>query len=93
MACFERMYGNIRYFDLTLVHKDYEQNIRINQIEIKDVERIKDWLDRNNVIFYDSKLSMSWNKFLSIIRADFKKFVEDGGWTAWDSADEDDEED
>jgi hypothetical protein len=31
---------------------------------------------------------MNWAKFLAGIRYDFKKFVEDGGWTAWDSDDE-----
>jgi len=27
---------------------------------------------------------MNWSKFLAGIRYDFRKFVEDGGWTAWD---------
>jgi nucleosome binding factor SPN SPT16 subunit len=39
------MYANLRSFDVTLVHKDYENHIRINSIPIKDVERVKDFLD------------------------------------------------
>jgi hypothetical protein len=27
---------------------------------------------------------MNWPKFLAGIRFDFKSFVENGGWTAWD---------
>jgi nucleosome binding factor SPN SPT16 subunit len=49
------------------------------------VEKIKDWLDRSNIIFYDIQKNIAWTKFLSTIRHDFKKFVDDGGWTAWDS--------
>jgi nucleosome binding factor SPN SPT16 subunit len=84
---FERMTGNVRYFDLTVVHKDYERYVRINSISIKDVEKVKDWLDSNNIIFYDNKISVNWNKFLQGVRVDFKKFVEDGAWTAWDEED------
>ena len=86
---FERMTGNVRYFDLTLVHKDYEKHVRISTISIKDVEKVKDWLDSNNIIFYDNKISLNWSKFLTGLRSDFKKFVEDGAWTAWDEAEDD----
>lgn len=64
--------------------------MRINSISIKDVERIKDWLDRNDIIFYDNKISVNWNKFLQGVRGDFKKFVNDGAWTAWDKQDSSD---
>lgn len=50
---------------------------------------MKDWLDSNNIPFYDNKISVNWGKFLQQVRADFKKFVEDGAWTAWDEEDED----
>ena len=82
------MTGNVRYFDLSLVHKDYEHHVRINSISIKDAEKVKDWLDSNNIIFYDNKISLNWNKFLQGVRTDFKKFVEDGAWTAWEEAEQ-----
>lgn len=53
---------------------------------------MKDWLDSNNIIFYDNKISVNWNKFLQGVRADFKKFVEDGAWTAWDEEDNEEDE-
>ena len=92
VVSFARMTGNVRYFDLTLVHRDYEHHVRINSISIKDVEKVKDWLDSNNIIFYDNKISVNWNKFLQGVRADFKKFVEDGAWTAWDEEDNEEDE-
>lgn len=66
--------------------------MRINSISIKDVEKVKDWLDSNNIIFYDNKISVNWNKFLQGVRSDFKKFVEDGAWTAWDEEDNEEDE-
>ena len=87
------MTGNVRYFDLTLVNKDFEKHVRISSISIKDVEKVKDWLDMNNIIFYDNKISLNWNKFLTGVRAEFKKFVEDGAWTAWDQADDANDQD
>ena len=93
MVWFERMTGNVRYFDLTIVHKDYEKHIRINSISIKDVERVKDWLNGEKIIFYDNKVSVNWAKFLQGVRADFKGFVESGAWTAWDEDEEAEDED
>jgi len=78
------MYANLKSFDVTFVFKDYENNIRVNSIPIKDVERVKDFLDDHGIIFYDLGKSMNWSKFLAGIRYDFKKFVLDGAWTAWD---------
>ena len=85
VACFERMYSNIRNFDLTFIYKDFEKYIRILSIPIEQVEKIKDWLDRNNIIFYDLQMNVKWAKFLQNIRVNFKDFITDGGWSAWDS--------
>jgi nucleosome binding factor SPN SPT16 subunit len=34
VACFERMYANIRNFDLTFIYKDFERFIRVLSIPI-----------------------------------------------------------
>ncbi len=31
------MYANLKSFDVTFVFKDYENNIRVNSIPVKDV--------------------------------------------------------
>ncbi len=69
------MYANIKSFDVTFVFKDYENHIRVSSIPINDVEKVKNWLDSCNVIFYDMGKNMNWSKFLGQIRGDFKKFV------------------
>lgn len=88
IACFERMYSNVKSFDMILVMKDYENFMKVSSIPIKDVEKVKDWLDSCNIIFYDQGKNLNWIKFLGTIRKDFKKFVHDGAWMAWDQADQ-----
>lgn len=91
IACFERMYSNVKSFDLIFVMKDYENFMKVSSIPIKDVEKVKDWLDSCNIIFYDQGKNLNWSKFLGIIRSDFKKFVDDSAWMAWDEADNEEE--
>lgn len=86
------MYANVKSFDVILLMKDYETFMKISSIPIKDVEKVKDWLDSRNIIFYDQGKNLNWAKFLTIIRKDFKKFVDDGAWMAWDEADQEEEE-
>lgn len=92
VVCFERMYANSKTFDIIIVIKDYENHLKINAIPIKDAEKVKNWLDSENIIFYEQGKTLNWIKFLGNIRKDFKKFVEDGGWMAWDEADQEEEE-
>lgn len=69
------MYANIKSFDVTFIFKDFEQHIRINSIPITDSEKLKNWLDASNIIFYEQGKNMNWSKFLLGIRSDFKKFI------------------
>ena len=39
------------------------------------VEKVKNWMDVSNIIFYEQGKNMNWSKFLLGIRSDFKKFV------------------
>ena len=46
LACFERMLGGLKNFDLVFVYKNYERTVtRITAIPIDSVELIKKWLD------------------------------------------------
>lgn len=91
VVCFERMYANSKTFDIIIILKDYENHLKINAIPIRDAEKVKNWLDSENIIFYEQGKTLNWIKFLGTIRKDFKKFVSDGGWMAWDEADEEEE--
>lgn len=37
---------------------------------------------------YDIRKPLNWEKFLSNIRNNFRSFIEEGGWMAWDEVDE-----
>jgi len=81
------MFSNVKSFDIIFVMKDYENFMKVSSIPVKDVEKVKDWLDSSNLIFYDQGKNLNWIKFLGIIRRDFKRFVDDKAWMAWDEAD------
>ena len=92
IVCFERVYANSKTFDIIIVMRDYENHVKINAIPIKDCEKVKDWLDSCDIIFYEQGRTLNWTKFMVTIRRDFKKFVDDGGWMAWDEVDEEEED-
>lgn len=47
IACFERVMPGIKSFDLVFVFKNYEKPVlRIESIDIKDLEGVKNWLDK-----------------------------------------------
>jgi nucleosome binding factor SPN SPT16 subunit len=81
LACFERMMGGLKNFDLVFVYKNYEKLVtRITAIPIDSVDSIKKWLDSMDIIFFESTKNFVWNNILGTIRKDIRAFVEDGGW-------------
>ena len=81
LCCFERMLGGLKNFDLVFVMKDYDKPIiRITAIPLEHAESIKDWLDRMDLIYFETTRNLSWPAVLSEIKKDIKGFVEDGGW-------------
>lgn len=86
------MYANTRYFDLIIIKKDFETFIKIGQISTTERDKIKKLLDSKGIIIYEQGRNLNWAKFLGNIRKDFKKFVEDQAWMAWDQVDEEIEE-
>lgn len=54
IACFERVMPGIKSFDLVFVFKNYEKPVlRIESIDIKDLEGVKNWLDKMNILFFE----------------------------------------
>ena len=75
------MIGGLKNFDLVFVMKDYDKPIiRITAIPLEHAESIKDWLDRMDLIYFETTRNLSWPAVLSEIKKDIKGFVEDGGW-------------
>lgn len=81
LACFERMIGRLKNFDLVFIFKDYERPVtRIASIPIDKAEIVKNWLNSQNLLYFESTKSFSWANILRTIRQDVTAFVEDGGW-------------
>jgi len=81
LACFERMMSGLKNFDLVFVYKNYEKPVmRITAVPITHVEQIKNWLDKMDIIFFESTKNFAWVNILGEIKKDLKGFLEDGGW-------------
>jgi nucleosome binding factor SPN SPT16 subunit len=47
IACFERVMPGIKSFDLVFVFKNYDRQVlRVESIDMKDLEGVKNWLDK-----------------------------------------------
>jgi len=95
IAHFERVNFNLKSFDLTFVFKDYTRLVEtISSIPVDNLEDIKQWLDSNNIKFYQGNANLNWTKIMQTIREEPKAFFEDGGWSFldMDAADGENEE-
>ncbi|KYQ92358.1 FACT complex subunit SPT16 [Tieghemostelium lacteum] len=93
IACFERLIRSLRNFDLVFIFKDYSKiPIRINTIPREHYEGIKEWLDSADIKFYTTEKNYAWKKVMENVRADIRKFHEDGGWSFLDPISGDEEE-
>lgn len=75
------MISGLKNFDLVFVFKDYDRPIqRITAIPMNKAEEIKNWLDKMDIIFFESTRALVWTTILGEIKKDIEGFVEDGGW-------------
>mmetsp|Transcript_4706 Transcript_4706/g.3897 ORF Transcript_4706/g.3897 Transcript_4706/m.3897 type:complete len:88 (+) Transcript_4706:1164-1427(+) len=73
IAHFERVQFGLRNFDLTFVYKDYlKPTTRICAIPLSYLEPIKNWLDKMDILFSESKVILDWNKVLATVRDEIK---------------------
>jgi len=81
IACFERMLNGLKNFDLVFVYKDYHQPVtRITAIPKQHLDSMKGWLDKMNIIFFESTRNFMWSNILKTINESVRGFIEDGGW-------------
>jgi len=97
IAFFERVQLNLSSFDLVFIMKDFTaKEFQIKSIPRESLEKIKDWLDENNIKFYQSERYYSWNVVLDELRKKPQQFWERGGWkyyVALDRHDDDSDDD
>ena len=90
----ERIDNKIKNFDIVFIFKDYSRNVQtISNIPKNDLERIREWLDTKNILFFEGgKINLRWDNILKKIRENAKEFIfENGGWRGFFD-DEDGEE-
>lgn len=89
----ERINFQLRNFDMTVIYKDFSQNPQhITTIETKHLDRIRDWLNQNNIIFRESPVNLVWKTIMKQIRSDMEGFFGLGGWSYIFDAEEGEEE-
>lgn len=68
ICCFERIIPGIKSFDLVFVFKNYDRPVlRIESIDIKDLEEVKNWLDRMNLLYFEVAQNLVWKNVLGQI--------------------------
>jgi len=81
----ERVSFALKNFDMAIVFKDFTRDVhRIDAIDMRSLDTIKEWLTSVNVKYYESKMNLNWKPILKTILDDPIKFVEDGGWNFLD---------
>jgi hypothetical protein len=81
IASFERVQFALRNFDLAFVFKDWKRPVtRIDAIPAKSLEPIKQWLDKCNIVFYESPQNLLWKVIIKEISQDPEAFYKSGGW-------------
>lgn len=92
IAHFERVNFQLRMFDLVFVFKGFEDDLsalgktvkdmwtRISSIRMEELIPLKNYLDRQNIKFYEGPANLQWNEVLKNIRGDLEDFYKDGGW-------------
>ena len=90
----ERVSFNLKNFDMAVVFKDLTRDVhRIDAIDMKHLDTIKEWLNSVGIKYYESKMNLNWKPILKTILDDPQQFVEGGGWDFLDleKGDSDDE--
>lgn len=112
IAHFERVTFQLRMFDVAFVLKGFEEDLtakgktvkdywlRIKNIRMEELIPLKNYLDEQNIKFYEGSANISWNEVLKNIRGDLEDFYDNGGWKFLsmdgpgdDDSDEEEEED
>ncbi len=92
IAHFERVSFQLRMFDVVFVFKGFEDDLaakgktvkdcwtRISSIKMDELIPLKNYLDRQNIKFYEGPANLQWNEILKNIRKNLPDFYEQGGW-------------
>eukprot|EP00898_Chlorokybus_atmophyticus_P001471 jgi/Chlat1/2324/Chrsp17S02801 len=89
----ERVGFGLKNFDMAIVFKDWaKEPHRIDAIESKSLDTIKEWLTSMNIKYYEGRINLNWKLIMKTILDDPQKFFADGGWEFLNNEASDDEE-
>eukprot|EP01066_Platyproteum_vivax_P013807 Platyproteum_vivax@DN6234_c0_g1_i2.p1 len=77
---FERVQHGLRQFDIVFIMKDYSSTKRIDSVPVESLDKIKEWLNECNLVFYEGPTNLNWVNVLKYINNDVANFARDGGW-------------
>jgi nucleosome binding factor SPN SPT16 subunit len=87
VAVFERTHMGLKSFDLTFITKKMDQksklqftNTRIEAIDHRKMDTIRQWLNESSIVFYELKTNVNWKDTFEDVYKDPQGFYEDGGW-------------
>lgn len=64
----ERVSFALKNFDMAIVFKDFTRDVhRIDAIDMKSLDTIKEWLNSVGVKYYESKMNLNWKPILKTI--------------------------
>ena len=77
LVSIERIDNKIKNFDMIIIFKDYKRPVvNIDNIPKIDLDKIKIWLNDNNIIFIEGgAINIRWDKYLKKVLEDPEDFV------------------
>jgi nucleosome binding factor SPN SPT16 subunit len=64
----ERVGFALKNFDMAIVFKDFTKEVhRIDAIDSKNLDTIKEWLNSVGIKYYESKMNLNWKPILKTI--------------------------
>ena len=73
----ERVGFNGKTFDLVVIFKDFARDVlMIGSIPTQVLDDIKNWLNTQDIKFFESKLNLQWKQILKTIVADPDEFIQ-----------------
>ncbi|KAH9411815.1 Spt16/Cdc68-like protein [Ordospora pajunii] len=100
---FERVVSTVKTVDVLFILKNKHpvhvvmKNksrllVSIQSVDVQSVDKLKDYLDLNNVLFMETSVSIRWTNVIASIMKDPISFYEDGAWSGLMVGDNDEPE-
>jgi len=77
----ERVAFGLKNFDMVIVFKDFHRPVQhVNTIPMESIDAVKDWLDSQDLSYYEGNLNLQWGTIMKTVQEDPHEFFKTGGW-------------